>query len=67
MPSLAYSRAAGTTRSPLGPTSRNSAPRATMTGATSDELTAQQRGLEGATQQIWPSFFMQKSIALRHS
>ena len=38
-----------------------------MTGATSDELTAQQRGLEGATQQIWPSFFMQKSIALRHS
>jgi hypothetical protein len=33
---------------------------ATMTGAMSDELTAQQRGLEGATQQMSPSFFMQK-------
>ena len=38
-----------------------------MTGATSDELTAQQRGDEGATQQMAPSFFMQKSIDFRHS
>jgi hypothetical protein len=38
-----------------------------MTGAKSDEVTAQQRGDDGATQQMWPSFFMQKSIALRHS
>jgi len=38
-----------------------------MTGATSDELTAQQRGEDGATQQMWPSFFMQKSIDFRHS
>src|SRR2546428_7034526 len=34
--------------------------RSTITGATSDELTAQQRGDEGATQQMWPSFFVQK-------
>jgi hypothetical protein len=40
---------------------------ATITGATSEEFTAQQRGDEGATQQIAPSFFMQKSIAFRHS
>jgi hypothetical protein len=37
------------------------------TGAQSEELTAQQRELEGATQQISPSFFMQKWIAFRQS
>ena len=51
----------------MGPTSRYSAPIATITGATSEELTAQQRGDDGATQQIAPSFFMQKSMAFRHS
>ncbi len=40
---------------------------ATITGAQSLDWTAQQRGLDGATQQISPSFFMQKWIALRHS
>ena len=67
MPSLLYKRPAGTTRSPCGPINRYSAPIATITGATSDELTAQQRGDDGATQQIAPSFFMQKSIDFRHS
>ncbi len=54
-------------RSPSGPTSTNSALRATVTGAVSLEFTAQHRGLDGATQQIAPSFFMQKSMAFRHS
>ena len=35
-------------------------PLATITGALSLDCTAQQRGLDGATQQISPSFFMQK-------
>ena len=33
----------------------------------SDDDTAQQRGLPGATRQMSPSFFMQKPIARRHS
>jgi hypothetical protein len=40
---------------------------ATITGAQSLDCTAQQRGLEGATQQTSPSFFMQKLIPFRHS
>jgi hypothetical protein len=40
---------------------------ATATGAPSDDCTAQHRRLDGATQQMAPSFFMQKSMALRHS
>jgi hypothetical protein len=36
-------------------------------GAVSDDDTAQQRGLLGATRQITPSFFMQKPIDSRHS
>ena len=36
-------------------------------GAVSVDDTARQRGLEVATQQVRPSFFMQKSMALRHS
>ena len=42
------------------------APRLQSTGAVSDEDTAQQRGLPGATRQISPSFFMQKLTAFRH-
>jgi hypothetical protein len=38
-----------------------------MSGTSSELCTAQQRGLEGATQQILPSFFMQKSMDFRHS
>jgi hypothetical protein len=54
-------------RMPRSLASVTSAPIATATGAPSDDCTAQQRGLDGATQQIFPSFFMQKSIAFRHS
>ena len=54
-------------RSPSGPASTTRASSATSTGAVSVDDTAQQRGLDGATQQVSPSFFMQKSIAFRHS
>jgi len=37
------------------------------TGAVSEDDTAQQRSLPGATRQMSPSFFMQKPIAFRHS
>ena len=53
-------------RSPAGPASRTLAPRLQSAGAVSEEDTAQQRGLPGATRQISPSFFMQKSTAFRH-
>jgi hypothetical protein len=36
-------------------------------GAVSEDDTAQQRELLGATKQMSPSFFMQKLTALRHS
>ena len=36
-------------------------------GAVSDDETAQQRGLLGATRQMSPSFFKQKPAAFRHS
>jgi hypothetical protein len=36
-------------------------------GAVSDEDTAQQRGLLGATRQMSPSFFRQNPAAFRHS
>ena len=52
-------------RSPLALTSLRRARRATATGAVSELDTAQQRRLFGATQQIAPSFFMQKSMLLR--
>ena len=44
-----------------------SAPSAHRTGAVSEEETAQQRALPGATRQMSPSFFMQKPIDRRHS
>ena len=40
---------------------------AQSTGAVSLELMARQVSLDGATQQVVPSHFMQKSIARRHS
>ena len=52
-------------RSPLALTSFNRARNATATGAVSELETAQQRRLLGATQQMAPSFFMQKSMLLR--
>src|SRR2546425_4538408 len=67
MPSSRYSAGSGTVRSPPAPMSRTRAPRAHSTGAVSEEDTAQQRELPGATRQMSPSFFMQKPIALRHS
>ncbi len=54
-------------RSPFAETRVTRAPSATRTGAVSDDETAQQRGEPGATQQVFPSFFMQKSIDCRHS
>jgi hypothetical protein len=54
-------------RSPSGPASTTRALSATITGTRSLDCTAQQRGLEGATQQVSPSFFMQKLMAFRHS
>ena len=39
----------------------------TFVGAVSVEDTARQRSELGATQQVVPSFFMQKPIACRHS
>ena len=57
----------GMSRSPLGPASLTWAPRLQSMGAVSEEDTAQQRELPGATRQMSPSFFMQKSTALRHS
>ena len=56
----------GMTRSPFGPTNLTFAPRLQSTGAVSEEDTAQQRWLPGATRQISPSFFMQKLTAFRH-
>ncbi len=53
-------------RRPAGPASRTVAPRLHSTGAVSEDDTAQQRGLPGATRQISPSFFMQKLTAFRH-
>ena len=43
------------------------APSASSAGAVSVEETARHFGLDVATQQVSPSFFMQKSIAFRHS
>jgi hypothetical protein len=43
------------------------APRAIATGAVSDDETAQQRGLPGATRQMSPSFLRQKPADFRHS
>ena len=54
-------------RSSLDETRRTEAPRESSAGALSVDETARQRLLDGATQQVSPSFFMQKSIALRHS
>src|SRR5437879_13326477 len=65
MPSSRKKSPAETVRSPLALTSFNAARKATATGAVSELETAQQRGLFGATQQIAPSFFMQKSMLLR--
>ncbi len=56
----------GMTRSPAGPSNRTVAPRLHRAGAVSEDDTAQQRGLPGATRQISPSFFMQKLTAFRH-
>ena len=66
IPSSRNRAATGTSRSPSGPQSRAVAPRLQSTGAVSDEDTAQQRGLPGATRQMSPSFFRQKPIAFRH-
>jgi hypothetical protein len=46
-------------RSPFGPTSVTSASSAIITGAVSDEESAQQVWEPGATRQTSPSFFMQ--------
>ena len=67
MPSSRYSAATGASRSPSSPASTTVAPSAIAIGAVSDEDTAQQRGLLGATRQMSPSFLMQKPIAFRHS
>jgi hypothetical protein len=67
MPSSLKSWATGIVRSPEGPTRRTRAPTLHSAGAVSDDDTAQQRGLDGATRQMSPSFFMQKPIAFRHS
>ena len=67
MPSFRYRSRTGTSRSPCGPASTTLAPSAIATGAVSDDETAQQRGLLGATRQMSPSFFMQKPIDRRHS
>ena len=67
MPSSRKSPETGIRRSPPGPTRVTSAPRAHRTGAVSEEDTAQQRALPGATRQMSPSFFMQKPIDRRHS
>jgi hypothetical protein len=67
MPSFAKRSATGTFRSPAALTSRTVAPSACRTGAVSVDETARQRGLDVATQQMSPAFFMQKPIAWRHS
>jgi hypothetical protein len=59
MPSSLYSASTGSSRSPAAPASTTVAQSAMATGAVSEEDTAQQRGLLGATRQICPSFFMQ--------
>ena len=46
-------------RSPSGPTSVTSAPSAIITGAVSEDESAQQMSEPGATRQMSPSFFMQ--------
>ena len=48
-------------------TSETRAPSAMSAGAVSVEETARHLGLPVATQHVSPSFFMQKSIAFRHS
>ena len=60
-------RRAATSRVPSADTSVTRAPSAISAGAVSVEETARHVGLDVATQQLSPSFFMQKSIALRHS
>jgi len=52
-------------RSPWGPTSFSSAPRAIAAGAASVDEIAQQRALPGATRQMSPSFFMQNPMDFR--
>ena len=59
MPSLRYSSASGTSRSPDEDTNLTFAPSAISAGALSVEDTATQRLLAVATQQVSPSFFRQ--------
>ena len=59
MPSSRYSADTGSSRSWSVPASTTVAPSAIAMGAVSDELTAQQRGLLGATRQMSPSFLRQ--------
>src|SRR5204862_6523062 len=67
LPSLRYRSSSATSRSPSAETSRSFAPSEISAGAVSVDETARQRLEAVATQQIEPSIFMQKSIALRHS
>jgi hypothetical protein len=67
MPSSRNIAETGIVRSPAGPARRSVAPSAHRTGAVSDDETAQQRGLPGATRQMSPSFFMQNPTAFRQS
>src|SRR5258708_38795277 len=66
-PSLLYSSASGTSRSSERETNRTRAPSAISAGAVSVEEMAKHFGLPGATQQVVPSFFKQKSMDFRHS
>src|ERR1700693_1488302 len=52
-------------RSPAELTRRTLAPKLHSTGAVSEDDTAQQRELPGATRQMSPSFFMQHPIPFR--
>ena len=67
IPSLLYISAAVMARSPEDDRRWICALRASITGARSVELTAQHRGLPGATQHMSPSFFKQKWMERRHS
>ena len=67
MPSLLYRSSSATSLSPEAETSLTFAESTRSAGAQSVDYIATQRLLAVATQQMSPSFFMQKSIALRHS
>ena len=68
MPSFRYRSASGDAACAVcADTSVTLAPSAISAGAVSVEDTARHFGLEVATQHVSPSFFMQKSIAFRHS